>query len=383
MPGGYIYVTRGILAHLNSEAQLAGVIGHEIGHVTHRHSAEQITRQQFAGLGLGIASALSPTLARYNSAAQQALGLMFLSFSRTHETEADELGVDYSTAGGWDSRQMPSTYAMLQRVGARSGSRLPAFLSTHPDPGDRLTRTSELSRAATTGKTGLTVAHAEYLERLEGLVYGNDPRQGYFEGDVFYHPQLRFLVTLPPGWAHENGRTAVTAAAPQQRAVMQITLVNGDGLSPSEFVSRLQQNGKITGARGNPGSIGDCPAWVGSVSVADNGQERVLAAAFIRRAPDQLFQFLGRSAAPGDEDFDRILACARSFRRLTDPDRLAPEPARVHLTRAPGGTTLASVIAASHSGIEPEDAAILNNRTLEDRLAPGELIKTVTPSRLH
>ena len=382
MPGGYIYVTRGILAHLNSEAQLAGVLGHEIGHVTHRHSAEQITRQQFAGLGLGVASMLSPALARYSNVAQQALGLMFLSFSRTHETEADQLGVEYSTAANYDSREMPSTYAMLQRVGERAGSRLPAFLNTHPDPGDRLQRTGELSRAATAGKTGLIVRHAEYIQRLDGMVYGADPRQGYFEGDVFYHPQLRFVLTLPSGWAHENGHTAVTAAAPQQRAMMQLTLSTGNGLSPSAFVSRLQQDGKITGAQGGSESIGGYPAWAGSVTVADaNGQAQVLAAAFIRRSPDQFFQVLGRSAQAGDADFNAILDSARSFRSLTDPSRLSPEPARVHVTRAPGGTTFASAIGTG--GVDPEEVAILNNRTLEDRLPAGELVKTVTPSRLR
>src|SRR5436190_19633332 len=102
MPGGYIYDTRGILPYLISEAQLAGVLGHEIGHVTHRHSAQQITRQQIAGLGLGVASILSPTVARYGQTAQQALGLMFLKYSRDNENEADALGVDYSTKAGWD-----------------------------------------------------------------------------------------------------------------------------------------------------------------------------------------------------------------------------------------------------------------------------------------
>ena len=102
MPGGYIYITRGILAHLNSEAQLAGVLGHEIAHVTHRHSAGQISRQQLAGIGLGVASILSSTVARYGQVAQQALGLMFLKYSRAHENEADASGIDYATKAGFD-----------------------------------------------------------------------------------------------------------------------------------------------------------------------------------------------------------------------------------------------------------------------------------------
>ena len=147
MPGGYIYITRGILAHLNSEAQLAGVLGHEIGHVTARHCAKQMTQQQMLGLGLAVGSALSSTFRQYSAAAQQALGLLMLKYSRDDETQADELGIRYATAAGWDPREIPATYAMLKRISDSSGQRLPAFMSTHPDPGDREQRTSRARRA--------------------------------------------------------------------------------------------------------------------------------------------------------------------------------------------------------------------------------------------
>src|SRR5262249_43193809 len=113
MPGGYVYITRGILAHLNSEAQLAGVLGHEIGHVTARHTAQRLTQQQVAGLGLGLASAVSETFRQYGQMAQTALGVLFLKYSRDDETQADELGVEYATKAGWDPREIPATYAML------------------------------------------------------------------------------------------------------------------------------------------------------------------------------------------------------------------------------------------------------------------------------
>src|SRR5438552_8558485 len=148
MPGGYIYITRGILAHLNSEAQLAGVLGHEIGHVCARHSAKQITQQEIATLGLAVGGVFSSTLQRYSGAAQQALGLMMLKYSREDETQADELGVKYATAAGYDPREIPATYATLKRISERAGSTLPAFLSTHPDPGDRETRTRALAEHA-------------------------------------------------------------------------------------------------------------------------------------------------------------------------------------------------------------------------------------------
>ena len=385
MPGGYIYVTRGILAHLNSEAQLAGVLGHEIGHVTHRHSAEQITRQQVTGLGLGIASIASPTVARYGQLAQQALGLMFLKFSREHENEADDLGVEYATKAGYDPREIPPTYAMLKRVSERSGQRLPGFLSTHPDPGDREARTGQLARAASAGKTGLLVRRHEYVQRLEGIVFGDDPRGGYFEGNEFYHPSLRFALTFPEGWNHQNTHRAVAAATPQQRAAMQLALADAGDLTPSAYVAKLAGGGRISGSQGASESIAGLSAWVGRITVpGDGGSERVLAAAFIRRAPGQMFEILGVSAQPDDADFRRVLTSARSFRPLTDPARLDPTPERVRVSRVASAGSFASVVdALGKQGLDVEDTAILNNRFAADAVAAGDLVKTVTPIRLR
>ena len=211
MPGGYIYITRGILAHLNSEAQLAGVLGHEIGHVTARHSAQRLTQQQLAGAGLLLASALSKEFARYGEAAQTALGLMMLKYGRDDENQSDELGVGYAAKAGYDPREIPGTYHMLKRVGESAGQRLPAFLSTHPDPGDRENRTRALATAAVEGKTGLKVAGRPYLQRLDRMVYGRDPRQGYFEGERYYHPQLAFTLAIADVSKYQEPRSSVVS----------------------------------------------------------------------------------------------------------------------------------------------------------------------------
>jgi predicted Zn-dependent protease len=272
---------------------VAGVLGHEIAHVTQRHSAAQISRQQLVGIGLGVASLLSSTAARYGQVAQQALGLMFLKYSRAHENEADASGIDYATKAGYDPAEVPPTYAMLKRVSERAGQRLPGFLSTHPDPGDREVRTTELARVARAGKTGLLVRRDDHLRRLDGMVFDNDPRGGYFEGDEFYHPGLAFVMTFPSGWKRENTRSAVTAS-PGEQAVMQLTLADADDLAPGDYVAKLAGSGKIAGSSGGLERLAGLAAWVGRVAVAgDAGTEQVLAAAFIRRAPGRMFRILG------------------------------------------------------------------------------------------
>ena len=385
MPGGYIYITRGILAHLNSEAQLAGVLGHEIAHVTRRHSAVQISRQQLAGIGLGVASILSSDVARYGQLAQQALGLMFLKYSRTHENEADASGVEYATLAGYEPQEIPPTYAMLKRVGERAGQRLPGYLSTHPDPGDREVRTTELARVAREGKNGLLVRREDYLRRVDGIVFDTDPRGGYFEGDDFYHPGLGFMMTFPSGWKRENTRSAVSASAGEQQAGLQLTIADAVDLAPGDYVAKLAGSGRIARSSGALERIAGLAAWVGRVAVAgEAGTERILPAAFIRQGPGRMIQILGSSATPDDADFRKVLASARSFRPLTDPARLAPTPARLKVTRVTKAGTFASVLATlGAQALDAEGSAILNNRQTSDPVAVGAQVKTVTPAKLH
>jgi predicted Zn-dependent protease len=383
MPGGYIYVTRGILAHLNSEAQLAGVLGHEIGHVTARHTARQITQQQLATLGLGVASIVSPTVQQYGQAAQQALGILFLKYSRDDETQADELGVEYATRAGYDPREIPNTYAMLKRVSDRSGQRLPAFLSTHPDPGNREARTTELARAAVVGKTGLRITARGYVERLDGVVFGNDPRQGWFDGATFYHPTLGFQFTAPAGWKTQNSHSAIVAAEPNQAAMLQLTLENAGTFTPEQYFSNLQTSGKITAARGASETVAGSPAWIGHIDApGTNGATQVLIAAGVRRSPEQFFRFLGQSAAVGDANDAAIQASVRTLRPLTDAAHLAARPDRVRVSGAAKSGTFREVVAAlGAASTDLEDIAILNNADAEQDVHAGELVKIVIRGR--
>jgi len=382
MPGGYIYITRGILAHLQSEAQLAGVLGHEIGHVTARHSARHITQQQLAGLGLGLASVISEDFRRYGAAAEQALGLLLLKYGRDDENQADALGVRYSTSATYDPREIPSTYSMLRRISERAGQRLPSFLSTHPDPGDREVRTAALAREAAAGQTGLQIRQRVFLERLRGIAFGEDPRHGYFEEARFFHPTMGFELSFPAGWKTQNSRQAVAAQSADQKAVMQLSLASdAKSLGPAEYVAALQRDGRIGSATGRSESIGGWSAWTGRLALpAANGGTTTLAAAFVRQAPDRLFQFI---AQVPDEATERIvLQSVRSLRPLADAARTRAMPSRLELVPAPRAGTFESL----YPGLGPSEldmaaAAILNGVEPDEAIQAGVWIKVARPSQ--
>jgi predicted Zn-dependent protease len=382
MPGGYIYITRGILAHLNSEAQLAGVLGHEIGHVTARHGARQMTQQQVLGLGLVVGSALSSTVRRYGTEAQQALGLLMLKYSRDDETQADELGVAYATRAGWDAREIPNTYAMLKRVAERAGQRLPAFMSTHPDPGDREQRTTALAAQAVAGRTGLIVRARDFVRRTDGLPYGDDPRQGYVEGTRYTQPRMRLEITFPAGWTVNDQRTAVTAVAPSKAAQMQMSVADAGTRGPGEFVAALMQAGRVTQASGRDESLGGWPAWVGTVAVPDGqGGSRSMRVAFVRQASDRMLEILGAAAATAD--LDAIGGALRTLRPVTDPARLAVEPDRVRVVQLGASGPLAQVLPRlGAQAIDAAETSVINGLMPDETVRAGESIKVVRPGRV-
>ena len=239
LPGGPIFITRGILAHLNSEAQMAAVLGHETGYVAARHSANQLSKQQVAQLGLGIGSVLSPVVSSVAGVASVGLSVLFLKFSRDDETQADELGFRYMTKVGYDPTQMIPLFEMLDRVSKREGvGKTPEWLQTHPDPGNRLAETQKRLKTELKGSTqGMKVEREKYLQMIDGIVYGEDPRQGYFKGDTFYHPELKFQWKLPSGWKHQNTPQAVAAASPKEDAILQLQVAGK--MSPDEAAQKL------------------------------------------------------------------------------------------------------------------------------------------------
>jgi predicted Zn-dependent protease len=265
---------------------------------------------------------------------------------------------------------------MLQRLSQRSGGGLPSWLSTHPDPGDRKARTSTLAHEAVLqkGEATLAVNEESFKRKLEGLVYGDDPRSGYLESNHFYHPDLNFEMDWPNGWKVENSSAAVTGQSPDGKAAIQLTLEDtGEGPdAPGEYVAWIQQKGTISQSAGRNRTIGGAQAWVGHIVVKDQS----MALAFIEKGKGVLYQFVG---IPGRTDADgRFLNTVESFGPLRDPAKAKVFPNRVTLIKAPGGHSFETIVNQEKNVAAPADElSWLNNLFVKDAPEKGKLLKIV------
>jgi predicted Zn-dependent protease len=376
VPGGFIYVTRGILAHLNSEAELIAVLGHEVGHVTARHSAAQMSKAQVANLGLIVGMVVEPGFAQYAQTASQGLGLLFLKFGRDDERQADELGLRYLRRTGYDARQMPAVFTMLGRVSAaRPGDRVPTWLASHPDPEDRRGRMERAVAAIPAESLGRTVNRVPYLQQLEGLVFGSDPREGFFKGGRFFHPGLEFRIEFPALWTMTNQKQGVAAMSPQQDAVVQLTIEQKAKTPEAAAQAFFGQSG----VRGDPAAarINGFAAQAGAFAAQTEGGILEGVVAFVAYG-GAVYRLLGYgpstrwSAHAGD-----VRRTIESFDRLTDPVMLRVQPHRVTVVTLPRAMTLEQFAAAYPGPITIAELARLNNVNEGARFAVGDRVKWV------
>ena len=376
LPGGFIYVSRGILAHFDSEAQLVSVLGHEIGHVTARHSASQITKQQLAQVGLGVGVILAPDLADFAGLASAGLGLLFLKHSRDDERQADALGFRYMTRADYDPREMPGVFMMLGRVTAAAGGRgAPAWLSTHPDPGDRRQRIDALIVRSGRDLSGTTVRRREYLRRLDGLVFGQNPREGFFRDQLFLHPDLRFQISFPVRWQTVNQKQAVMGQSPNEDAVMQVTLseAGSPAVAAREF---LAQEG-VTGGSIRSGSIhGFSTATAGFTARSDEVLLRGLVT-FVEYEGN-VYRLLAFTRSDRWRLYEQAVRQAfESFDRLTDQTVLSVQPMRVRIVTLDSAMTLEQFQQRYPSSISLEALEIINQVEPGMRMDAGRLVKRV------
>ena len=381
IPGGFIYVTRGLMSSINNEAELAGVIGHEIAHVTHRHSVQQISKSQLAQLGLGIGSILSSDIAKFGQLAGAGLGLLFLKYGRDAENQADQSGFRYALAQNYDVREMPNVFATLGRLSEAGGAgKLPEWLSTHPEPGNRIERIEKMIDTVPLDQKKLIVDREDYLRHIQGMTFGEDPQQGYFEGNTFYHPQMRFQMRFPEGWQTQNMPQAVVGVSSEQDAIMQLGLA---GQTPPEQAARqfLSQQG-VQAGNASTARINGLPA-ASSYFQAQTEQGQIEGIVSFVSYGGQTFGLMGYTPAGKLGSYDRAFqSTIGSFGELRDNSKINVRAARVELVKLPRQMTLEQFNSQYPSSIPIEQLAIINELEGPASVIPaGQTVKRVVGGR--
>jgi predicted Zn-dependent protease len=382
VPGGYIYVTRGILAHFNSEAELVAVLGHEIGHVTARHSVNQMSKAQLAQIGMVAGSIFAPeTMGQFGQLAETGLGVLFLKFGRDDERQADSLGLRYTMRSGYDPRPMTEVFDMLSAVSrASGGGRVPAWLSTHPQPENR---SENMSRAIKqTGKdfSGSKLERESYLKRIDGIVFGDDPRQGYFKDELFLHPEMKFRLRFPTGWKTRNQRTAVTAVSKEQEAALQLTLAAEETASAGQ--DKFYTTEGVSRVSDWPRPLPSLPTRASRFRASTQQGTVEGLAAFVEH-DGKVFRLLGYAPQNKWSEHQTAVGDAiASFARLTDSKVLGVKPNRLKIVKVPSSMSLSSFASRYGSVVPVGSLAVLNNVESDARLAAGRSYKVVTGAPL-
>ena len=378
VPGGYVYFTRGILAYLNNEAEVVGVMGHEVGHIAARHSAKQISQQQIATIGLGVGSILSEDVAKYAGLAQAGLGLLFLRFGRDAERQSDQLGVDYSTKLGYDATEMANFFGTLDKMSGGESGGLPGWFSTHPAPDERVQNVTRMAQEqqAKNPVANYEVNREKYLRKIDGLVFGEDPRQGYTEEGFFYHPELKFQFPVPADWQVVNTPSQVQIANSDQNAVILFQLAQ-------QNTARAAADNFVTQA--NAQKVSDDAMRVHSLNavrlVSDvNSNDGVLrVVSYFIEYEGRVYLFHGLSNKLNFSRYgDTMENCMRGFNRLTNPQKINVEPNRIRIkTVAKTGTLESTLQSFGVAADKMELHSLLNGMELTSTVSANSLIKVV------
>ncbi len=379
VPGGFVYFTRGIMAHFNNEAEFAGVLGHEIGHVTARHSVIQQRNSMLGQIGLIAGIILVPELSQFMEPLSQGMQLALLSFGRDAERQSDELGVEYSSRINYDAVEMAGFFETLERQQAKSGgSDIPEFLSTHPSPAERNITVAALAEEWK-DKLDLTdpkVNRESYLKRIDGLILGEDPKQGFVENSTFYHPVLKFQFPIPQGWSFQNSPQQVQIAPPSGDGILTMTLAQGNNLE--EVRNKMLEQFSLTMVESKNETVNGLSSLI---TVADQVQEQGTIRVIIGliKYGDLIYNLMGVAEISKFSTYQiGYVATIRNFRELTDPDKLNRKPDLVRIKTVASSMTLEAALRNFNMPAERfEELAILNGMALTDQLSAGTMIKVV------
>jgi predicted Zn-dependent protease len=383
LPGGYVYVTRGLLIITSSEDELATVIGHEIGHVAARHSVQQISRAAplavVTGLGAAVTGLVSPSLGRAVAGAGGAASQAVLApFGREQEREADRVGQGLAAAAGWDPAALPAFLRTLGREEEleRGGPRRPSFLDTHPTTPERVATTTEHAHELARARVApITPDRAAYLRRLDGLVVGPRAAHGVFQGQQFLHPDLGFTLRFPDRWPTDNDPQRVAAMAPDQKALVFVELA-AEGDDPLAGARALEQALEAPVVRNTRVSrVNGLPVARTQLRARASDGEVALLFAWIAHG-GRVYQLAGVTAVELagrlQPAFEEVLG---SFRPLRPEERAAIREIRLRLVEARAGETVGALAARAGTVWSAAMVAIANGLAPDTRLAAGRLVK--------
>jgi predicted Zn-dependent protease len=374
LPGGFVYVTRGMLSHLTSEAQLVGILGHEIGHVTARHSVNQVSRAQLAQLGLGVGMVLAPEeLQPLGQVAGSGLQLLFLKFSRDDERQSDALGVEYMSALGYDPAALADVFQMLDRVGDQAGGGVPTWASTHPDPSDRRERIASL---ANDHPDADRIARADYLRTVEGLLFGLDPREGFFRDGIFHHPELRFRFEIPSGWQGVNTRQAVQVISEDQSAAIVLTVAEQSSRSAALSAFEGQQGVQITGTTERTAN-GIPATWAEFTASTEQGELR--GTIVFPELEGRVYAMYGYSPTSSWSSFESsVTRSLSSFQRETDPSVLDAQAQQLDVVEVAAPMAFEEFVERYPSAAPESTVALINQVERDGQISEGLAKRVVT-----
>ncbi len=387
VPGGYVYFTRGIMAHFNSEAEFMGVLGHELGHITARHSAAQQTNQILRqGLLIG-GMILVPELQQFGDELSQVAQLLALKNSRSDESQSDKLGVEYSTKVGYDAQKMAGFFQVLKRLQLRDNpDGIPTFLSTHPDPANRyqaVKKDAEAWQQKLGNHKKYQVKRDSYLRMIDGIVYGNDPREGYMENNVFYHPEMKFKYPVPQGWKLNNTPQQVQMAPKDGKAILIFTFAGKGDMKTAaqkalEKLKLQVKENKETTINGFPALVTVSSQMTQNNQSGKTGETARVLSTFIKDG-ETVFVFHGAATPQAfNTYYNTFEQTMKGYARIKDYSKLNRKPSRIRVKQVSRNTTVEQALRSF--GVAEKDLnniAILNNMELKDQLQAGTLIKTV------
>lgn len=389
LPGGYIYVSRGLLALTNSEAELAGVLGHEVGHVAARHAAQRETRQ----MGVGIASVLgtiagaaiggAPLGQAVGQLSQVAGAGLIASYGRDQERQSDDIGQRMSASAGWDPGGITGFLATLGReTELRLGQkRRPSFLDSHPSTDERVQTTIERARTLTKAATPpIAKTQKQLFAKFRGLQVGADPKAGVFQDERFLHPVMDFALRFPSGWQTVNQPSVVGAQSPGNDALVKLELQGGGG-DPREAASAFLQQNQMRAQQSGAITVGGLPAYRALVQA--NSQQGALALHLTWIAhPKGMFRMAGITQANRYGNYARTFDdTAASFARLTSAQRAAIKERILEVATARRGETLEALGKRTGNAWTAKETAVANGLAEGVRLESGQPIKIAVERR--